>query len=146
MRITRWPIMQKVRGSTLIIVRPLLVNKRFHVLFHSPSGVLFTFPSRYLFTIGHQRYLVLESGLPGFLLNFSCSVVLGNNLQRSFAFRLQDYHLLWLNFPVHSAKQKYLLCGRFLALPKVSHNTPYTTPKSFNIHEVWTAPLSLTTT
>src|SRR5699024_12062250 len=32
----------------------LLVGTRFQVLFHSPSGVLFTFPSRYWFTIGHQ--------------------------------------------------------------------------------------------
>ena len=32
----------------------VLVNTGFQVLFHSPSGVLFTFPSRYCFTIGHQ--------------------------------------------------------------------------------------------
>ena len=32
----------------------LLVNIGFQVLFHSPPGVLFTFPSRYFFTIGHQ--------------------------------------------------------------------------------------------
>lgn len=32
----------------------LLVGTRFQVLFHSPSGVLFTFPSRYWFTIGYQ--------------------------------------------------------------------------------------------
>src|SRR5699024_12736067 len=32
----------------------LLVGTRFQVLFHSPSVVLFTFPSRYWFTIGHQ--------------------------------------------------------------------------------------------
>ena len=31
----------------------LLVGTRFQDLFHSPSGVLFTFPSRYWFTIGH---------------------------------------------------------------------------------------------
>jgi hypothetical protein len=30
----------------------LLVGTRIHVLFHSPPGVLFTFPSRYLFTVG----------------------------------------------------------------------------------------------
>lgn len=30
----------------------LLVNIRFQVLFHSPPGVLFTFPSRYSYTIG----------------------------------------------------------------------------------------------
>ena len=34
------------------IVLPLLVSIRFQVLFHSPPGVLFTFPSRYWFTIG----------------------------------------------------------------------------------------------
>lgn len=32
----------------------LLVSTRFQVLFHSPPGVLFTFPSRYWFTIGRQ--------------------------------------------------------------------------------------------
>ena len=32
----------------------VLVNTRFQVLFHSPSGVLFTFPSQYCSTIGHQ--------------------------------------------------------------------------------------------
>ena len=32
----------------------LLVSTRFEVLFHSPPGVLFTFPSRYCFSIGHQ--------------------------------------------------------------------------------------------
>src|SRR5699024_5680242 len=33
---------------------------RFQVLFHSPPGVLFTFPSRYFFTIGHQVVFSLE--------------------------------------------------------------------------------------
>jgi hypothetical protein len=32
---------------------PPLVGTRFQVLFHPPPGVLFTFPSRYLCTIGH---------------------------------------------------------------------------------------------
>ena len=31
----------------------VLVNTRFQVLFHSPPGVLFTFPSQYCSTIGH---------------------------------------------------------------------------------------------
>ena len=35
-------------------VLQLLVNTGFQVLFHSPPGVLFTFPSRYFFAIGHQ--------------------------------------------------------------------------------------------
>src|SRR5690606_11425748 len=32
---------------------------RFQVLFHSPPGVLFTFPSRYSSTIGHQEVFSL---------------------------------------------------------------------------------------
>ena len=32
----------------------VLVGTRFQVLFHSPPGVLFTFPSRYCFSIGHR--------------------------------------------------------------------------------------------
>jgi hypothetical protein len=54
----------------------LLVSAWFQVLFHSPSGVLFTFPSRYWYAIGRQGYLALESGLPSFPRDFTCPVVL----------------------------------------------------------------------
>ena len=40
--------------SHSLIVLHLFVSIRFQVLFHSPPGVLFTFPSRYYFSIGHQ--------------------------------------------------------------------------------------------
>ncbi len=43
---TRRSVLQKVQGRTFIVL-PLLVNTGFQVLFHSPPGVLFTFPSRY---------------------------------------------------------------------------------------------------
>ena len=46
-------------------------------LFHSPPGVLFTFPSRYCFTIGHSTYLALDRGRPRFGRNFTCSALLG---------------------------------------------------------------------
>ena len=49
---TRRTVLQKVRYRTNIVLY-LLVNIRFQVLFHSPPGVLFTFPSQYCFTIGH---------------------------------------------------------------------------------------------
>ena len=63
---TRTPIMQKVRGHTGIatMVLPLLVSEWFQVLFHSPLGVLFTFPSRYSFTIGQQVVLSLGGWSP----------------------------------------------------------------------------------
>ena len=53
LNVTRWPVLQKVRGHTSNVL-PQLVSAGFQVLFHSPPGVLFTFPSRYCFTIGHQ--------------------------------------------------------------------------------------------
>ena len=42
----------------------LLVNIGFQVLFHSPPGVLFTFPSRYYFTIDHQVVFSLMGWSP----------------------------------------------------------------------------------
>ena len=45
-KVTRRTVLQKVRGSTHMVV-PQLVNIGFQVLFHSPPGVLFTFPSQY---------------------------------------------------------------------------------------------------
>ncbi len=54
----------------------LLVRTWFQGLFHPPLGVLFTFPSRYSFTIGRSWYLALESGLPSFPHGFTCRVVL----------------------------------------------------------------------
>ncbi len=53
-------IMQKARGRSDKSKLPLLVDIRFQVLFHSPPGVLFTFPSRYWFTIGHKRVFSLR--------------------------------------------------------------------------------------
>ena len=42
----------------------LLVNIGFQVLFHSPPGVLFNFPSRYCSTIGHQVVFSLTGWSP----------------------------------------------------------------------------------
>src|SRR5512138_194332 len=50
--------MQKARSQAnkpkLVIALPQLVSARFQVLFHSGHPVLFTFPSRYWFTIGQR--------------------------------------------------------------------------------------------
>ena len=43
---TRRTVLQKVRGCSFKEL-PQLVNTGFQVLFHSPPGVLFTFPSQY---------------------------------------------------------------------------------------------------
>jgi hypothetical protein len=71
----------------MILGLPLLVSIWFQKLFHSPSGVLFTFPSRYLFTIGHYEYLALDLSRPDFLPDFSCLVVLKKKFRNCMMFR-----------------------------------------------------------
>ena len=51
----------------------VLVNIRFQVLFHSPPGVLFTFPSQYCSTIGHQVVFRLRGWSPHVLTGFLVS-------------------------------------------------------------------------
>jgi hypothetical protein len=65
----------------------------FQVLFHSPPGVLFTFPSRYWFAIGGSVYLALEGGPPRFPQGSSCPVVLGYQ-HRSEWLEVRDSHPL----------------------------------------------------
>ena len=68
--ITRWPVLQKVHGHLSL---PLLVSTRFQVLFHSPPGVLFTFPSRYCFAIGHWVVFRLGGWAPRLHTRFHVS-------------------------------------------------------------------------
>ena len=52
----------------------VLVNIRFQVLFHSPPGVLFTFPSQYCSTIGHRVVFRLRGWSPYVPYGFHVSV------------------------------------------------------------------------
>ena len=87
-----------------LVVRLLLVSLGFHVLFHSPPGVLFTFPSRYLFTIGHSRIFSLTRWSLQIHTRFHVPHVNWELMfiVYGFCFRLQDYHFLWLYFPIYS--------------------------------------------
>ena len=58
------------------IALPLHVNIGFQVLFHSPPGVLFTFPSQYYALSVTKEYLALGGGPPVFPQGFTCLVVL----------------------------------------------------------------------
>ena len=110
---------------------PLLVNTGFQVLFHSPPGVLFTFPSRYYALSVTISYLGLEGGPPGFPQDFTCPVVLWIQLAAS-PFRIRAFHPLWMAFPYHSAKA--LQCRLLSATPEVL------------LPLVWPMPRSLATT
>ena len=72
--ITRRTVLQKVRRRTNVLRQ--LVNTGFQVLFHSPPGVLFTFPSQYYALSVTKEYLALGGGPPDFLQGSTCLVVL----------------------------------------------------------------------
>ena len=71
----RRTVLQKVRGCALTTL-PQLVNAGFQVLFHSPPGVLFTFPSQYCSLSVTGWYLALRGGPRFFPQGFPCPVVL----------------------------------------------------------------------
>ena len=99
--VTRRPVLQKVRGHACIfqcVALPLLVSIRFQVLFHSPPGVLFTFPSRYFTLSVIRSYLALGDGPPSFPPNFSCSMVLWIFTRLAFRFNYADFTLSVGNF------------------------------------------------
>ena len=67
----------------------VLVNIRFQVLFHSPPGVLFTFPSQYCSTIGHRVVFRLGGWAPRLLTGFlvSADTLDTANASRNFAYK-----------------------------------------------------------
>ena len=73
--VTRRTVLQKVRGRAYKAL-PQLVDTGFQVLFHSPPGVLFTFPSQYYALSVTKEYLALEGGPSDFPQGFSCPAVL----------------------------------------------------------------------
>jgi hypothetical protein len=85
-------------------LRPL-ASARFQVLFTLLRAVLFTFPSRYLFTIGLLRVFSLG--------RWCCRIQTGLLLPRLtqvparcwISFRLRVSHPLWTAFPCSSAKK-----------------------------------------
>ncbi len=72
------------RSHLLYMVLPLLVSTRFQVLFHSPRGVLFTFPSRYWFTIGQERVFSLR--------RWSSQIHAGFHVPRATRVRNRSFH------------------------------------------------------
>ena len=95
--VTRRTVLQKVRGRTYKVL-PQLVDTGFQVLFHSPPGVLFTFPSRYYALSVAIQCLGLEGGPPGFPQDSSCLVVLWI-LLISPVFNLRGFYTVLPTFP-----------------------------------------------
>ena len=95
--VTRRTVLQKVRGCTYKVL-PQLVNTGFQVLFHSPPGVLFTFPSQYYALSVTKEYLALGGGPPDFPQGFPCLVVL-RILLSQLCFHVRGFHPLRPAFP-----------------------------------------------
>ena len=98
--VTRRTVLQKVRGCTHKVL-PQLVDTGFQVLFHSPPGVLFTFPSQYYALSVTKKYLALRGGPRSFRQGFSCLVLLWILLD-DLGFRIRGFHSLRPDFPVRS--------------------------------------------
>ena len=81
----------------------LLVNIGFQVLFHSPPGVLFTFPSRYCFTIGHQVVFSLMGWSPCLHTRFHVPRTTLDTTSL-ICLPIQDFHFLWSVFPNSSSR------------------------------------------
>ena len=96
--VTRRTVLQKVRGRAYKAL-PQLVDTGFQVLFHSPPGVLFTFPSQYYALSVTKEYLALGGGPPDFPQGFSCLVVLWILLV-PLCFPIRGFHPLWPAFPI----------------------------------------------
>ena len=71
----RRTVLQKVRGHAPA-APPQLVGAGFQALFHSPPGVLFTFPSQYSALSVTEEYLALRGGPRSFPQGFTCPMVL----------------------------------------------------------------------
>ena len=82
-----------------------LVGTRFQVLFHSPPGVLFTFPSRYLSAIGHQGVFSLTRWSWQIHGRFQGSAATREHAQKTRGFQLPDYHRLRRHFPEASVNE-----------------------------------------
>ena len=121
----------KSTPSHLNVLR-LLVNTGFQGLFHSPSGVLFTVPSQYFFTIGYHGVFRLGGWSPrlptGFLVSRRTLVLLD-----FLRLRVRDFYSLWSRLSFRSFRSPSVVT--------LQSSTPINQGRL-----VWPLPLSLATT
>ena len=78
------------------------MDARFQVCFTPLAAVLFAFPSRYLFTIGHHGVFRLGEWSPRIRTGFHVSRPTWDPGRPARGFRLRGFHPLWPDFPVGS--------------------------------------------
>jgi hypothetical protein len=121
---------------------------RFQVLFHSPLGVLFTFPSRYWFTIGHWRVLSLGRWASRIHTGFHVTRVTWEHAGEDSCFSCTGLSPSVARL-IQTSSTKQLFCN-FPGAPyrshRMSHNPAGTTDMAFTIPAVWADPRSLAAT
>src|SRR5947209_11472331 len=83
----------------------LLVDTRFQVLLTPLTGVLFTFPSRYWFTIGRQVVFRLTRWSSQIQAGLHVSRLTWELRSARSPFRLRGSHPLWPAFPAGSSTE-----------------------------------------
>ena len=144
--VTRWLILQKARRHTVVVLRPL-AGARFQVLFHSPPGVLFTFPSRYWFAIGHRRVFSLGGWSPLLPAGFHLPGGTRVRPSRGMGVRVRGSHPLRPAFPCRSAPAS--LSNRAPGSrprARAARNPRWESPWGCPTHRVWAGALSLAAT
>ena len=128
--ITRRTVLQKVPHRTLGAL--CACKHRVSGSFHSPPGVLFTFPSQYCFTIGHQVVFRLGGCSPRVPCGFHVSA---GTLDTSSCLAISSTGL---------SPSLVVLSNTFYYSKNNTISGPY--PFIYRYTKVWPPPLSLATT
>ena len=121
---------------------------RFQVLFHSPFGVLFTFPSRYWFTIGHRVVLSLRRWASRIHTGFHVTRITWEHVKE-----VRPLSPTGLSPSMVPLIQRGSARGRICNLPRepyfpedMSRDPASTTDTAYHVLAVWALPRSLATT
>lgn len=105
-----------------------IVGTRFQVLFHSPPGVLFTFPSRYLSAIGHQGVFRLNGWSRQIHTEFQEFRVTWDDTQQTKAYNYGAITLYGTAFQRTSTSLWFSYCLLRRQTQTSGPTTPYTQP------------------
>ena len=123
------------KGTLSPLLRRLerFVSRRFQVLFHSPPGVLFTFPSRYLSAIGHQGVFRLSRWSCQIHTEFQEFRVTWDPARQIKAYAYGAITLYGAAFqPTSTSHKIFLLSETTAAESERSHNPTHATPAGYH--------------
>ena len=105
-----------------------IVGTRFQVLFHSPPGVLFTFPSRYLSAIGHRGVFRLNGWSRQIHTEFQGFRVTWENTPEPYPYTYGALTLYGAPFQGTSTSHMLSYCAPSRQTGQSAPTTPHTQP------------------